>query len=287
MLQAQPRGSTTSPTTTTTHFPWKQSPSLTAHRIVALCAMIHWSYLGFRHIWSFDYYDHQEQTEELAATTAATAAATIFIPAGFQLAQIVMGALLCWDIPSSIVGGSGPTDLMMHIHHLGMVLVTSCVLFGNVGTHVAPIFLGVIELSSIPLQIVDLFHPKKSPHWNEYVNTTMSSSSSSSALFFQKVCSTVNEISRILFAILFLLVRGMYFPYIVVKIAIPDFYAEGSLSSTILLIMSILFSLLQMYWATLVIGQIMKATTPASSSSLSSSSGSGRKEKDDKPAKCE
>mmetsp|Transcript_43004 Transcript_43004/g.48083 ORF Transcript_43004/g.48083 Transcript_43004/m.48083 type:complete len:320 (+) Transcript_43004:123-1082(+) len=156
-----PRTST-SPTTTTTTTPvappWKQSPSLTAHRMVAFCAMIHWTYLGFRHIRSFDY------------NSDSTSNATIFIPAGFDLAQVVMGALVCWDIPSSVVGGSGPTDLMMHLHHGGMLLVVSCVLLGKVGTHVAPIFLGVIEVSSIPLQLVDLFHPTKSPHWHKYIN---------------------------------------------------------------------------------------------------------------------
>jgi len=266
-----PRTST-SPTTTTTTTPvappWKQSPSLTAHRMVAFCAMIHWTYLGFRHIRSFDY------------NSDSTSNATIFIPAGFDLAQVVMGALVCWDIPSSVVGGSGPTDLMMHLHHGGMLLVVSCVLLGKVGTHVAPIFLGVIEVSSIPLQLVDLFHPTKSPHWHKYINdndndndndTTLSTSSSPASAaatrFFPKVCATVNEISRILFALLFLVVRGLYFPYIVVTIAIPDFYAEGSLSSTVLLIMSILFSLLQLYWATLVVGQIRKAANNNNSES--------------------
>jgi len=258
-------GSTTTTTTTRVVPPWTQSPSLTAHRMVAFCAMIHWTYLGFRHIGSFDY-----------STSQSTA--TLFIPAGFDLAQCVMGALVCWDIPSSVVGGSGPTDLMMHLHHGGMLLVVSCVLWGKVGTHVAPIFLGVIEVSSIPLQLVDLFHPTKSPHWHKYINdndndTTLSASTSSSSAaaaatrFFPKVCATVNEISRILFAVLFLVVRGLYFPYIVVTIAIPDFYAEGSLSSTVLLIMSILFSLLQLYWATLVVGQIRKAANNNNSES--------------------
>lgn len=247
-------------------FPWKKSPSLTAHRIVAFLAMNHWCYLGFQHVWTYDYF-------AITATDSGTAtgtdsdvvlAALTFVPAGYDIAQYAMGALLCWDIPSSIVGGSGPTDLMMHLHHIGMVLVTACVLGlvgsssgssdGVVGTHVAPIFLGAIELSSIPLQIVDLFHPSKSPHWNEYANA----SNKSSTTFFPTLCSAVNEISRILFALLFLLVRGLYFPYMIVTIAAPDFYAEGSLPSTMLLVMSILFTFLQMYWATLVFGQVKK-----------------------------
>jgi hypothetical protein len=242
------------------NYPWKLSPSFTANRIVAFCVMSHWSYLGFKHVWSYDYNNEE-------------GAAKIFIPAGFEIAQIAMGTLLCWDIPSSLIGGSGPSDVMMHIHHIGMVLVTACVLgvigtsdsISNnniVGTHVAPIFLGAIEFSSIPLQIVDLCHPKKSPHWYKYVNNNMSPSSTTS-MSFQKLCSSVNEISRILFAFLFLITRGFYFPYVVVTIAIPDFNAEGSLPSMVLLYMSILFSLLQMYWATLVVGQVKGAFFPS------------------------
>lgn len=237
--------------TTSEDFPWKKSPSLTAHRIVAFFAMVHWCSLGFQHILTYDY------NATSATDSESNLAAINFIPAGFEIAQYVMGALLIWDIPSSLVGGSGPTDVLMHVHHAGMVLVTACALGlvrgPPVGTHVAPIFLGVIELSSIPLQIVDLFHPKKSPHWFKYVNDGSLSG------FFPKLCSSANEISRIGFAVLFLLVRGVYFPYSIVTIAAPDFYAEGSLSSMILFVLSVLFTLLQLYWAKLVFRQVKKA----------------------------
>ena len=239
-------------------FPWKKSPSITAHRIVAFFAMSHWCYLGFQHLSLYDY-----NTASTGIESDSDLAALTFVPAGYNIAQYAMGALLVWDIPSSLVGGSGPTDIMMHLHHAGMLLVTACALGlikwssdsgdGIVGTHVAPIFLGVIELSSIPLQIVDLLHPKKSPHWYKFVNDE------SSTGFFPKLCSSVNEISRILFALLFILVRGLYFPYAIVTIAAPDFYDEGSLPSMVLFFMSILFTLLQMYWATLVFGQVKKA----------------------------
>lgn len=128
--------------------PWKVSPSFTAHKMVAFCAMNHWCYLGLIHVWSFDYSNSNSN-------------AGYYVPAGYEIAQIAMGALLCWDIPMSLTGSAGPIDTMMHLHHFGMVVVTACVLGGAVGTHVAPIFLGAIELSSIPLQVVDFFHPKK------------------------------------------------------------------------------------------------------------------------------
>jgi len=261
------------------NYPWTKSPSLTAHRIVAFCAMSHWCYLGLKHLSTHDYNgrDHNRDADE------DDLAALQFVPAGYEIAQYAFGALLCWDIPLSLIGGSGPTDLMMHLHHAGMLLVTGCVLgfvgtnsssdgtsSGIVGTHVAPIFFGAIELSSIPLQIVDLFHPNKSPHWNEYVNRSPST-------FFPKLCSTSNEISRILFAVLFLLVRGLYFPFVVVRIAIPDFYAEGSLPSTVLMVMCVLFTLLQMYWATLVAGQVKKALSSGGGSGGGGGDGSNKK----------
>ena len=239
-------------------FPWKKSPSLTAHKIIAFFIMNHWFILGLQHVLAYDY---NNATDDIDSNS--NLAALTFVPAGFDIAQYAMGAMLVWDIPVSLVGGSGPTDLMMHFHHAGMVLVTACVLGlikwpsdssdGIVGTHVAPIFLGVIELSSIPLQIVDLFHPKKSPHWNSYKNDKSSNE------FFPKLCDSANELCRVLFAILFLLVRGLYFPYSIATIAAPDFYAEGSLASMVLFVMSVLFTLLQMYWATLVFGQVKKA----------------------------
>jgi len=248
------------------NFPWKKSPSMTAHRIVAFFAMNHWCYLGFRHILVYDY-----SASLVGVDSDSDLAALTFVPAGYDIAQYAMGALLVWDIPSSLVGGSGPTDVMMHIHHMGMLLVTACVLGmvkglsdsgdGIVGTHVAPIFLGAIELSSIPLQIVDLFHPNKSPHWNQFANDK------SSTGFFPKLCSSINEMSRVLFAILFLIVRGLYFPYMIATVAAPDFYAEGSLASMILFVMSILFSLLQMYWAALVCRQVKKAVSGSAKNS--------------------
>lgn len=241
-------------TETLDDFPWKISPSMTAHKIVAFSVMIHWTFLGFQHLREHDYSASSNLESEVSAL--------VFVPAGFDIAQYAMGALLLWDIPLGLCHESGRNDVVMHVHHLGMVVVTSCVLGlvgpssvssdGIVGTHVAPIFLGAIELSSIPLQIVDLFHPKKSPHWNKFANDGSSTSS------FSKFCATINETSRIFFAILFLLVRGLYFPYVVATIAAPDFYVEGSVPSMVLLSMSILFTLLQMYWANLVLGQVKK-----------------------------
>ena len=103
-------------------YPWKAEASLTAHRLVALGAMGHWCALGFRHLWTHDYH------ADPGGSAASDLAAVAFVPAGFEIAQRAMGALVMWDIPSSLVGGSGPPDMLMHLHHVGMLVVIVCVL---------------------------------------------------------------------------------------------------------------------------------------------------------------
>ena len=226
--------------------PWKADASLTAHRLVALCAMAHWCHLGFRHLMVYDY-GRDGEGPQVART---------LVPAGHELAQRCFGALALWDIPASLVGASGPPDILMHLHHAGMVAaVALCLGLGSaggvgMGTHIAPIFFGVVEISSVPLQVVDLFHPKKSPHWHRFAEGTSA---------FARLCAAGNEVARIAFALLFLAVRGVYFPWVVAFISAPDLYAEGSLASQALLCLSMLFTLLQMYWAWLVCGQVKKA----------------------------
>ena len=63
-------------------------------------------------------------------------------------------------------------------------------------------FLGVIEISSIPLVIVDVFHPK---HFQDQLAT--------SAFY-----DALNSNARILFAVAFLAVRAVYFPVVIFRL---------------------------------------------------------------------
>ena len=67
--------------------------------------------------------------------------------------------MLLWDLPVGLVS-DGLGDPVMHLHHIGAFIVAgiSFGLFSNgvpIGSSYAPVFIGVIELSSIPLAIVD------------------------------------------------------------------------------------------------------------------------------------
>ena len=67
--------------------------------------------------------------------------------------------MLLWDIPVGIMS-DGMGDPIMHLHHIGFFVVATIALgvFSHgvpVGSAYAPFFFGVIELSSIPLVIVD------------------------------------------------------------------------------------------------------------------------------------
>merc|ERR1711871_1333031 len=122
------------------------------------------------------------------------------------LASITFGQLLTWDIPCGL--GLVPSmsgDFVMLGHHIVMAFVAYCGMF-HIPSYYYLFFFGFCEISSIPLAVVDFFHPK---HFQSLAE-------SSSFL------SVVNEISRYSFAALFLMVRALYFPYVVVFMLMPD-----------------------------------------------------------------
>jgi hypothetical protein len=244
--------------------PWKETPHVTAHQVVALCLMMQWTYVGFFGNVAID--DDDSILDHLPY---------ILHPSSFGMAMArrSVSALWIWDIPVSMFTSDmgHAMDPLMHAHHLGMLLV-ACVVLGYltlgeasrefpnpVGSPLAPIFFGQVELSSVPLQVVDLFHPRKSPAWNKYMQSS-------------PPLQTVNETSRQLFALLFLGVRGIYFPCVVATVVVPDFWdalkwtilhqeqaTKYIMPIVIVLAFSIFFTLLQMYWALLVVNQIYKA----------------------------
>jgi hypothetical protein len=247
--------------------PWKQNPHFTAHQLVALGCMIHWTYLGFT----------QPYTE---AGVSGSVLPLILQPNphGLKLTQYSMGALWLWDIPVSMLTKemSHALDVIMHAHHIGMLLVTcvvlGCCTFGGdsselplpVGSCLAYIYFGRIELSSIPLQIIDLCHPKKSQPWYQYAQQT-------------PWLSTLVESCRTLFAITFICVRGIYFPFVTLTTVLPDFWYGIEWSFTneqpqyilpmfIILFTCIPFTILQLYWGVLVCKQIYKALAGSGSS---------------------
>ena len=84
-----------------------------------------------------------------------------------------------------------------------------------------------------------------------------------------KILQTINELSRISFAILFVVLRMICFPYVAIYVGVlPDclkaIQQEKPQYTTPLLTIatfSILFTIMQLYWGSLVVKQIVKALT--------------------------
>jgi len=229
--------------------PWTKMPSHTAHQALALPLM---TIISFRGSLSWFLSAHAETPEDRI---------TVVFSEGVQLAHICFGFLLYWDIP---VGLATPAlrDPLMLVHHVGMLFI-SAVVMGNIcvrneprGSYYANFFLGVVETSTIPLVFVDVFHPKHK-HWFQYMQTLVEQRNP-----IGETLHSINEFSRILFAVLFLILRFCYFPYVAITTCLADFWEAANQESDPALyyvfVACLLFTGLQMYWGLLILRQIAK-----------------------------
>ena len=172
--------------------------------------------------------------------------------------------MLFWDIPTGLLTPA-LFDLPMVFHHLGMC-VTSAIAMGALSGakqqpvlgYYAPFFFGMIELSSIPLIIVDLFHPKHKA-WHAYLTSENA----------PKWLAPLNEVSRIIFAVFFFIMRTLWFPYVTFTGVLPDVRAVAALHPEerdnvslaplyTMAALNIVFSCLQFYWGMLLMRQVLK-----------------------------
>lgn len=230
--------------------PWKKMPGHTAHQVLALPLMAYISIVGCKS-WFFP------------SQTAVTPEdrITLVFEDGVQLAKVVFGFLLYWDIPVGLIFPP-LRDTLMLVHHVGMLFVAGVVV-GSIcskgeprGSFYAPFFLGVIETSTIPLAYVDVFHPKHK-YWYEYMQNSVAKKNP-----VGMTLHTINEVARILFAVLFLILRFGYFPYVAFSICLPDFWEAANQEKDpalyYIFISCLLFTGLQMHWGLLIIRQIAK-----------------------------
>ena len=182
------------------------------------------------------------------------------------LSEFVFGMMFFWDLPTSLLSKE-LRDVPMVLHHVGMVLV-SAVAMGVLSDgrpllgYYAPFFFGLIEVSSVPLVLVDMFHPKHK-EWSAYLQ------SEASPFLHQ-----MNETCRIVFAASFLALRALYFPFETVMGVVPDLMAYRrsgtdmpTLPLDILVVTNLLFSMLQLYWGFLIVRTLIKMLSGISSKS--------------------
>ena len=240
-----------------THFfgegPWSVMPSFTAHQIVVIPVLIYLSMQGLREF---------NGLEVMGATTATTAVERVTTPMHGYFSEFVLGMMFFWDIPTGLCTPA-LRELPMILHHVGMFM-TAAISMGILSNGVpifgyyAPFYFGIIEISSIPLIVVDIYHPKHKP-WNQYLNSNERS----------RWVMKMNDIARPLFALLFMLIRMIAFPYVSVMGVLRDVLHVTSLPLDqrnnvpdlplyILAFLNVSFSGLQLYWGTLLIRQIAK-----------------------------
>mmetsp|Transcript_14084 Transcript_14084/g.20583 ORF Transcript_14084/g.20583 Transcript_14084/m.20583 type:complete len:278 (-) Transcript_14084:363-1196(-) len=233
--------------------PWTDMPGFTAHQAVAFPLMAYMAYQGIM-AWYFS--DADSDTFDTPSDRILK-----IHPLGVQLSEIAVGMQLFWDTPLGFIIPA-LNDPLKLAHHIGMFLTAaqSAGSFGRpVGSYHALFYMGAVELSTIPLTFVDIFHPKHKP-WFEYLKKKGPSS----------LLHSLNEACRVAFALSFIVVRGILFPYEVFTSCVPDIFYTISLpeeerdGATLLSLYTVLttsvsFTFLQMYWATLVARQIMKA----------------------------
>ncbi|KAL7447459.1 hypothetical protein ACHAXM_010776 [Skeletonema potamos] len=254
------------------HGPWNDLPGFTAHQLISLPLMCILTYCGMKD-WFFnpnkDVIGHNDTSyDRVFGTTNVN---------DIPLA-IGSGAILIWDTPTGLLVPALQDPLML-FHHVGMFLVgaTMSGAFSHgkmIGYYYASYYFGVIEISSIPLSYVDVFHPKYKFYF-EWLHSEKNASRT-----MMKVLDGVNELCRIVFAVTFLIFRGLYFPYVTFGHTIPDlWYAYNDETKQLpdgvpmwtgyfLIGFVSLFALLQFYWGTLILKQIHKMVFHGDSSDV-------------------
>ena len=180
-----------------------------------------------------------------------------------HLCEFMLGMMIFWDIPAALLTPALRQPQMI-LHHIGMITLAafSMGIFSNgvqLFEYYIPFYFGFIEISSLPLTIVDLFHPRHKA-WKAYLTSDER----------PKWLMTFNKGCRLVFAILFMLIRTLAFPYVSVMGTMSDVRHITSLPLDqrkgvpnfpliVMSVLNILFSALQLYWGSLILPQLWKA----------------------------
>jgi len=222
---------------------WRRHPQFLAHQMVALPLMLVCTYIGCV-AW---FLPSQEESAAAATVDGRVHGRT---EAGELLARVVIGAQLFWDIPTTALVPSLYSRLMMG-HHVCMILMAIVCITTPYVLYYVPFFAGVIEVSAIPLAVVDVFHPTR---YGEVADNSA-------------VLGAINMACRVLFAGLFLLVRCLYFPYVMCARVLPDCFAVMSkgvevVPPVITVFCGVSMMLLQLHWGSLIVKQLKKMMAP-------------------------
>jgi hypothetical protein len=228
--------------------PWTAQPAYTAHQAVAFVTMIYVTSVGAA-AW------FHPDAELLAASATTFSRVERAHPIGDHLAQVLLGLNVMWDIPFGFIAESlrvRSNAFLMFIHHVAVVLVTWLAIGPPARfQYYAVFFFGVIEVSSVPMALMDVCHPR---------NAEWASLGKRSSLL-----AGVNSACRVIFAISYMATRAIYFPYVIVTGVMPDALQLLALPSSPLskvslsaiLVSAALLTALQLHWAWLLVQQAL------------------------------
>ena len=212
---------------------WSAAPSYAAHQVIVFPMMLYLVWQGLVEWFS-------EGRQDSTAMDR--------IVQGNYFSDIILG-MMVWDIP---VTAFTPKlrNMPMMIHHVAMV-VTAALSMGvwSDGTRLfgyyAPFFFGLTEVSTLPLVIM------------EFLNSNPDLVSSNTWL------QRIHGFAGPLFAFLFLTIRAIYFSYVSVTCVLPDIVKVASKGIYVkplytMALLNVLFTLLQLYWGSLVVQEIIK-----------------------------
>ena len=210
--------------------PWKKAPHYVAHTLVALVVT---SYMGI--VGSTYWLTHPGPPTTVQRVLGHNAV-------GKHLCDFVVSIMIFWDIP---VTALVMRDKTLIVHHVGMLLSAAFVSERTVCLYYAAFFFGLGEVSSIPLQVVDLFD-------NPYVDM-------SSVLRKAPFLAALNAACQGLFVLSFFVLRLAGYPYVGFVCMGTDLWNERShLSKTELglpLVSVALFTGLQWYWGRTILNK--------------------------------
>lgn len=233
------------------HGPWTAEPGYTAHQVVCLPLMVYMAFTGCV-AWFGSYSGLDAESRVLAINMD-----------GRYLAQLAFCELLFWDIPVGLAVASLREPVML-AHHFGMIAVAAGGV--RVMSYYCMFFFGACEVSGVFLVVADTFHPKH--------RAWAAAADASPAL------SALNNVVRACFVLSYMLVRAIYFPYVILTGVVPDMLEmlhrpmsnRSGVSDAALLapgVLGVCFVGLQWYWGVLLVKQLQKMLAPSQDASKS------------------